>query len=114
MASITRRAVSRATLLDEVWGYRTDVGSNVVDAVVRRIRDKLGHRGSALETIRGSGYRLHYPLNWRLGRYQDRGVEIAPVVAVPAGLAAEEHRINEPQVQPRRPGGSCGRRPLRR
>ena len=52
------RAVSRATLLDEVWGYRTDVGSNVVDAVVRRIREKLGDRGSALETIRGSGYRL--------------------------------------------------------
>lgn len=52
------RAVSRATLLDEVWGYRTEVGSNVVDAVVRRLREKLGPTGPALETIRGSGYRL--------------------------------------------------------
>lgn len=52
------RPVSRATLLDEVWGYQTEVGSNVVDAVVRRLRDKLGDKGSSLETIRGSGYRL--------------------------------------------------------
>lgn len=56
------KAVSRATLLEEVWGYRAgtgeELGSNVVDAVVRRLRDKLGEKGSALETIRGSGYRL--------------------------------------------------------
>jgi hypothetical protein len=52
------RAVSRATLLDEVWGYDSDVGSNVVDVVVRRVREKLGDRASSLETIRGSGYRL--------------------------------------------------------
>ena len=52
------RAVSRVTLLDEVWGYDSNVGSNVVDAVVRRVRDKLGDRASSLETIRGSGYRL--------------------------------------------------------
>ena len=52
------RPVTRATLLDEVWGYRSDVGSNVVDAVVRRLREKLGEKGSSLETVRGSGYRL--------------------------------------------------------
>ena len=52
------RAVSRATLLDEVWGYDSDVGSNVVDVVVRRVREKLGDHASSLETIRGSGYRL--------------------------------------------------------
>lgn len=52
------RAVTRATLLDEVWGYGSDAGSNVVDAVVRRLRIKLGNSGSALETIRGSGYRF--------------------------------------------------------
>ena len=50
------RAVTRATILEEVWGYREEVGSNVVDAVVRRLRDKLGH--DAVETVRGSGYRL--------------------------------------------------------
>lgn len=52
------RAVTRATLLDEVWGYRSGVGSNVVDAVVRRLRMKLGQQGRSLETVRGSGYRL--------------------------------------------------------
>lgn len=52
------RPVTRATLLDEVWGYRSDVGSNVVDAVVRRLREKLGETGGSLETVRGSGYRL--------------------------------------------------------
>ena len=50
------RAVTRATMLEEVWGYRDDVGSNVVDAVVRRLRDKLGH--DQIQTVRGSGYRL--------------------------------------------------------
>ena len=52
------RTVSRATLLDEVWGYRAEVGSNVVDVVVRRLRDKLGDSSQTLETVRGSGYRL--------------------------------------------------------
>jgi transcriptional regulator/AAA ATPase-like protein len=52
------RTVTRVQLLDAVWGYRSDVGSNVVDVVVRRLRDKLGEGSSALETIRGSGYRL--------------------------------------------------------
>jgi hypothetical protein len=50
--------VTRATLLEDVWGYRSEVGSNVVDAVVRRLRDKLAHSSLELETIRGSGYRL--------------------------------------------------------
>jgi len=52
------RAVSRATLLDAVWGYDSDVGSNVVDVVVRRLRSKLGDASAALETVRGTGYRL--------------------------------------------------------
>jgi hypothetical protein len=50
------RAVTRATILEEVWGYRDDVGSNVVDAVVKRLREKLGPEH--IETVRGSGYRL--------------------------------------------------------
>ncbi|MGH2455719.1 MAG: winged helix-turn-helix domain-containing protein [Candidatus Limnocylindria bacterium] len=52
------RAVSRASLLEQVWGYEGDIGSNVVDVVVRRLRQKLGDQGSVIETIRGSGYRL--------------------------------------------------------
>jgi hypothetical protein len=52
------RAVSRATLLDAVWGYDSAVGSNVVDVVVRRLRHKLGEASAAVETVRGTGYRL--------------------------------------------------------
>ena len=52
------RAVSRATLLDAVWGYDSAVGSNVVDVVVRRLRHKLGPASAAIETVRGTGYRL--------------------------------------------------------
>jgi DNA-binding response OmpR family regulator len=53
------RAVSRATLLDAVWGYRSDVGSNVVDVVVRRLRRKVGPGGPLIDTVRGTGYRLN-------------------------------------------------------
>lgn len=52
------KAVSRTTLLDVVWGYESDVGSNVVDVVVRRVRRKLGPARAAIETVRGTGYRL--------------------------------------------------------
>ena len=43
-------------LLAEVWGYRFDPGSNVVDVYVRRLRAKLG--SEAIRTIRGEGYRI--------------------------------------------------------
>ena len=52
------RTVSRADLLREVWGTDYTGGSNVVDAVVRTLRQKLGDAAFVLETIRGSGYRL--------------------------------------------------------
>lgn len=53
------RVVSRVTLLDAVWGYQSDVGSNVVDVVVRRLRRKLGTGGPVIDTVRGTGYRLN-------------------------------------------------------
>jgi hypothetical protein len=49
--------VTRDTLLDEVWQQR-HTGSNVVDAVVRLLRKKLGPYASELETVRGHGYRI--------------------------------------------------------
>ena len=57
------KAVSRADLLREVWGTDFMGGSNVVDAVVRSLRRKLGRAASAIETVRGSGYRLRS--DWR-------------------------------------------------
>jgi DNA-binding response OmpR family regulator len=61
MAALHARAgrpVSRADLLERVWGYGSDASSNVVDAVVVALRRKLGEHAGALETVRGTGYRL--------------------------------------------------------
>lgn len=50
------QVLSQAQLLDQVWGYAFDGGSNVVEVYVRHLRRKLGaHR---IETVRGAGYRL--------------------------------------------------------
>jgi two-component system copper resistance phosphate regulon response regulator CusR len=48
--------ISRQQLLEAVWGYHFDPGSNVVDVCVRRLRKKLG--AGAIETVRHVGYRL--------------------------------------------------------
>lgn len=52
------RVVNRISLLQDVWGYSYQGGSNVVEAVIRSLRKKLGSRASMIETVRGSGYRL--------------------------------------------------------
>jgi hypothetical protein len=57
------RIVARRELLREVWGTEFTGGSNVVDAVVRTLRQKLGPAGRVIETVRGSGYRLR--ADWR-------------------------------------------------
>jgi DNA-binding response OmpR family regulator len=48
--------ISREQLLEAVWGYHFDPGSNVVDVCVRRLRKKLGF--ATIETVRHVGYRL--------------------------------------------------------
>ena len=50
--------LSREQLLDHVWGYNYDPGSNVVDVYIGYIRKKLGRH--LIETIRGMGYRLKH------------------------------------------------------
>jgi len=57
------QAVARDELLAEVWGTEFTGGSNVIDAVVRSLRHKLGPAAPAVETVRGSGYRLR--ADWR-------------------------------------------------
>lgn len=52
------QAVSRSDLLLDVWGTDYDGGSNVVDVVVRSLRQKMGLQAGRLETVRGTGYRL--------------------------------------------------------
>lgn len=50
------QVLSQAQLLDQVWGYDFDGGSNVVEVYVRHLRRKLGT--AWIETVRGAGYRL--------------------------------------------------------
>ena len=50
-------AVSRVSLLDNVWGTSYEGGSNVIDTVVLSLRKKLRERASLIEAVRGVGYR---------------------------------------------------------
>lgn len=50
------QVLSREQLLDHVWGYDFDPGSNVVDVYVGYLRKKLGSQ--AIRTVRGMGYRF--------------------------------------------------------
>jgi hypothetical protein len=52
------KAVNRVSLLEDVWGYAYEGGSNVVDTVVRSLRKKLGERAPLIATVRGVGYRF--------------------------------------------------------
>jgi two-component system OmpR family response regulator len=55
------RVVPRTELLSRVWETSFDPGSNVVEAHIKNLRDKLGERNSMIETVRGVGYRLVEP-----------------------------------------------------
>ncbi|MDO4612984.1 MAG: response regulator transcription factor [Actinomycetaceae bacterium] len=50
------QVLTRTQLLDLVWGFDYDPGSNVVDVYVRYLRLKIGMKRIA--TVRGIGYRL--------------------------------------------------------
>jgi two-component system OmpR family response regulator len=54
------RVVSKTMILSHVWGYDFDPGSNVVDVLVFRLRDKIdrGFSPPLLQTVRGVGYVL--------------------------------------------------------
>jgi len=41
-----------------VWGHKYDVGSNVVDAVIKNLRKKLGKQAGSIETVAGFGYKF--------------------------------------------------------
>ena len=52
--------LSRAQILEQVWGQDYDGQSNVVDVYVKYLRDKVDRRFGLdlVQTVRGSGYRL--------------------------------------------------------
>jgi two-component system, OmpR family, response regulator len=60
---LLRRAgqvASKIDVLDHVWDYGFDGDPNIVEVYVRRLRNKLDRPfgRSAIETVRGAGYRL--------------------------------------------------------
>lgn len=54
------QVLTRQQILDAVWGFDFDPGSNVVDVYIGYLRRKIDVQGepSAIETIRGAGYRV--------------------------------------------------------
>ncbi|MGD9961290.1 response regulator transcription factor [Nocardioides sp.] len=51
------QVLSREQLLDHVWGFDFDPGSNVVDVYVGYLRRKFGAK--SIQTVRGMGYRFN-------------------------------------------------------
>jgi two-component system OmpR family response regulator len=53
-------ALSRSYLIDHVWDFAYDGGSNVVDVYIRYLRDKVDRpfARESIRTVRGAGYRL--------------------------------------------------------
>ena len=54
------QVVTRAMLLEHVWGYHFDPQTNVIDVHISRLRQKIDRdfETPLLQTIRGAGYRL--------------------------------------------------------
>ena len=54
------QVVTRAMLLEHVWGYHFDPQTNVIDVHISRLRQKIDRDFDTplLNTVRGAGYRL--------------------------------------------------------
>lgn len=54
------QVITRTMLLEQVWDYHFDPGTNVIDVHISRLRRKLedGFDTPLLQTVRGAGYRL--------------------------------------------------------
>ncbi len=46
----------RGDLLQKVWGYSDLIQTRTLDTHIKRLREKLGPHGNAIQTIRGVGY----------------------------------------------------------
>ena len=57
------RLFTRSQILEHVWGYGFDPGTNLVDVCLQRVRSKIDPAGakSLIETVRGVGYRFRKP-----------------------------------------------------
>jgi DNA-binding response OmpR family regulator len=57
-----RRAISRDTILESVWGFDSDVNENTLEVFMRLLRGKVDTREPKLiHTVRGFGYMMSEP-----------------------------------------------------
>ena len=52
------RVLSRAALLEEVWGYSYAEGTRTVDVHIRRLREKIPELAPSIVTVKTLGYRI--------------------------------------------------------
>ncbi|MGH8119442.1 MAG: winged helix-turn-helix domain-containing protein, partial [Gammaproteobacteria bacterium] len=52
------RVVSKTMIMERVWNYNFDPGTNVVEARISKLRDKIdkGFPAALIQTVRGLGY----------------------------------------------------------
>ena len=57
------RICGRMVILEKVWDYDFDPGTNLVDVYVKRLREKIdaGDTPKLLHTVRGVGYVIKEP-----------------------------------------------------
>ena len=58
------RVCSRAMILEKVWDYDFDPGTNLIDVYIGKLREKIDTRTDAklLHSVRGVGYTMKEPL----------------------------------------------------
>jgi two-component system, OmpR family, response regulator len=58
------RICARMMIIEKVWDYDFDPGSNIVDVYIRRLREKIdaGYETKLLHSVRGVGYVLKEPV----------------------------------------------------
>ncbi len=52
------RVVSKEQIIDQMFGFGDDVGTNAIEVYVHRVRRKLEPLGVVIRTVRGMGYLL--------------------------------------------------------
>jgi two-component system response regulator MprA len=54
------RVMTRARLIESVWGFERDVENNTLDVYIRMVRSKVESAGSRklIHTVRGIGYAM--------------------------------------------------------
>jgi two-component system, OmpR family, response regulator len=57
------RIIQRQQIMEQVWGYNFDPGTNLVDVYVKRLREKIDadEPVKLLHTVRGMGYMMKQP-----------------------------------------------------